>query len=344
MIKRSDKKQTNAVKPLVPSFAANPEGYKTTYQNNAINQLTRVNTKKDKPDKDAPAFQRKYSNENISILMKKAATELTPQVNQHLVYIMTRFFEQSNKEDSLEVDFTLKEYKADFGKKDSKSARKTLEKVFDDLTDLRFEYHGGNDKKKKDQPFTYLVPIPYAHYERGKAKVQFVPAFRDMLLNGTMLMYIHPLYFKLNPYREAVAQSILYEMAVNKRTNASNKSRQDHISIKSLLPKIHSLPSYEEVLSKDGAVTQKIIDPFNNALERLAKPEDGAFSDYYILDKNNKPLFDESRTDDVTYDDFINSYLFVQWKDYPEDVLKTVGDKKKAADKKSKKDMAAKQQ
>ena len=344
MIKRSDKKQTNAVKPLVPSFAANPEGYKTTYQNNAINQLTRVNTKKDKPDKDAPAFQRKYSNENISILMKKAATELTPQVNQHLVYIMTRFFEQSNKEDSLEVDFTLKEYKADFGKKDSKSARKTLEKVFDDLTDLRFEYHGGNDKKKKDQPFTYLVPIPYAHYERGKAKVQFVPAFRDMLLNGTMLMYIHPLYFKLNPYREAVAQSILYEMAVNKRTNASNKSMQDHISIKSLLPKIHSLPSYEEVLSKDGAVTQKIIDPFNNALERLAKPEDGAFSDYYILDKNNKPLFDESRTDDVTYDDFINSYLFVQWKDYPEDVLKTVGDKKKAADKKSKKDMAAKQQ
>ena len=344
MIKRSDKKQTNAVKPLVPSFAANPEGYKTTYQNNAINQLTRVNTKKDKPDKDAPAFQRKYSNENISILMKKAATELTPQVNQHLVYIMTRFFEQSNKEDSLEVDFTLKEYKADFGKKDSKSARKTLEKVFDDLTDLRFEYHGGNDKKKKDQTFTYLVPIPYAHYERGKAKVQFVPAFRDMLLNGTMLMYIHPLYFKLNPYREAVAQSILYEMAVNKRTNASNKSRQDHISIKSLLPKIHSLPSYEEVLSKDGAVTQKIIDPFNNALERLAKPEDGAFSDYYILDKNNKPLFDESRTDDVTYDDFINSYLFVQWKDYPEDVLKTVGDKKKAADKKSKKDMAAKQQ
>ena len=344
MIKRSDKKQTNAVKPLVPSFAANPEGYKTTYQNNAINQLTRVNTKKDKPDKDAPAFQRKYSNENISILMKKAATELTPQVNQHLVYIMTRFFEQSNKEDSLEVDFTLKEYKADFGKKDSKSARKTLEKVFDDLTDLRFEYHGGNDKKKKDQPFTYLVPIPYAHYERGKAKVQFVPAFRDMLLNGTMLMYIHPLYFKLNPYREAVAQSILYEMAVNKRTNASNKSRHDHISIKSLLPKIHSLPSYEEVLSKDGAVTQKIIDPFNNALERLAKPEDGAFSDYYILDKNNKPLFDESRTDDVTYDDFINSYLFVQWKDYPEDVLKTVGDKKKAADKKSKKDMAAKQQ
>lgn len=257
---------------------------------------------------------------------------------------MTRFFEQSNKEDSVEVDFTLKEYKADFGKKDSKSARKTLEKVFDDLTDLRFEYHGGNDKKKKDQPFTYLVPIPYAHYERGKAKVQFVPAFRDMLLNGTMLMYIHPLYFKLNPYREAVAQSILYEMAVNKRTNASNKSRQDHISIKSLLPKIHSLPSYEEVLSKDGAVTQKIIDPFNNALERLAKPEDGAFSDYYILDKNNKPLFDESRTDDVTYDDFINSYLFVQWKDYPEDVLKTVGDKKKAADKKSKKDMAAKQQ
>ena len=344
MIKRSDKKQTNAVKPLVPSFAANPEGYKTTYQNNAINQLTRVNTKKDKPDKDAPAFQRKYSNENISILMKKAATELTPQVNQHLVYIMTRFFEQSNKEDSLEVDFTLKEYKADFGKKDSKSARKTLEKVFDDLTDLRFEYHGGNDKKKKDQPFTYLVPIPYAHYERGKAKVQFVPAFRDMLLNGTMLMYIHPLYFKLNPYREAVAQSILYEMAVNKRTNASNKSRQDHISIKSLLPKIHSLPSYEEVLSKDGAVTQKSIDPFNNALERLAKPEDGAFSDYYILDKNNKPLFDESRTDDVTYDDFINSYLFVQRKDYPEDVLKTVGDKKKAADKKSKKDMAAKQQ
>lgn len=341
MNKNNKKEVAPALKPDLPNFAENnPEGYKTTYQNNAINQLTRVNTKKDKPDKDAPAFQRKYSNENISILMKKAATELTPQVNQHLVYIMTRFFEQSNKEDSLEVDFTLKEYKADFGKKDSKSARKTLEKVFDDLTDLRFEYHGGNDKKKKDQPFTYLVPIPYAHYERGKAKVQFVPAFRDMLLNGTMLMYIHPLYFKLNPYREAVAQSILYEMAVNKRTNASNKSRQDHISIKSLLPKIHSLPSYEEVLSKDGAVTQKIIDPFNNALERLAKPEDGAFSDYYLLDKNNKPL----DYDNLTYEDFINSYLFVQWKDYPEDVLKTVGDKKKAADKKSKRDMAAKQQ
>ena len=339
MIKRSDKKQTNAVKPLVPSFAANPEGYKTTYQNNAINQLTRVNTKKDKPDKDAPAFQRKYSNENISILMKKAVTELTPQVNQHLVYIMTRFFEQSNKEDSLEVDFTLKEYKADFGKKDSKTARKTLEKVFDDLTDLRFEYHGGNDKKKKDKPFTYLVPIPYAHYERGKAKVQFVPAFRDMLLNGTMLMYIHPLYFKLNPNQEAVAQSILYEMAVNKRTNASKKSRQDHISIKSLLPKIHSLSSYDEVMKTDKHVTHRIIDPFFKALERLAKPEDGAFSDYYLLDKNNKPL----DYDNLTYEDFINSYLFITWKDYPEDVLKTVGDKKKAADNKSKKKEAKQQ-
>lgn len=332
MIKRSDKKQTNAVKPLVPSFAANPEGYKTTYQNNAINQLTRVNTKKDKPDKDAPAFQRKYSSESISILMKKAETQLTPQENQHFIYILTKYFEQSQKEkDSLEINFTLKEYKADFGKKDSKSARRTLEKVLDSLTDIRFEYHGGKENNPKDKPFTYLNPMPYANYARGKIKIQFVPAFRDLLLSGSMLMYIHPLYFKLNPYREAVAQSILYEMALNKRTNASNKSRQDHMSIKALLSKIHSLPSYDEVMSSDKHITLRIIDPFNKALERLANHEDGAFTNYYILDKDNKPLDYEH----LTYERFINSYLYIEWKGYPEEVLQTVGKKKKAAKKKA---------
>ncbi|MCM1514470.1 MAG: hypothetical protein NC090_05775 [Anaeroplasma bactoclasticum] len=331
MNKSKNEAKHSFVKPLVPNFAENnPEGYKTTYQNKGINEAFRINTKKDTPDKDAPAFQRKYSNEAVNMLMKKIETQFTSQTVQHIVYSFTKLFEQSNHEEDTPVQFTLKEYKADFGKKDSKSAARTLRKVFNDMNDITINYTGGDPNNPYNQSFGAPHPIA-AVYKNGKATIEFIPSFRKLLLSGAMMMYIHPLYFKLNPYRETVAQSILYEMAVNKRTNASNKSRQDHMSIKSLLPKIHSLPSYDEVMNSDKHITLRIIDPFNKALERLANPEDGAFTNYYILDKDNKPLDYEH----LTYEHFINSYLYIEWKGYPEEVLQTVGEKKKAVKKKA---------
>lgn len=325
------RKNKQSLRPnYIPAYSGNPT-YGIVSQNNALNQASRLNSKRN--SKPAPFNQQEIKSEAITAMT--SASKLGVAEAQMLDYVILKYNEQPNHDGLQSVSFTLKEYKADFGKSDSKSARKRLKDTLDNLVGTSYSYSGGdpkNPKKSYNPSFGKHNLIEGYDYNHGKAVVNLTNFFHQLLITSTMPMPYHRLAFKLNPYKEGVAFSMLRELEVNKRTN-NGSGRADRMKIKTLLGRINSLPTYEEVMDTNRHVYDRIIDPFFNALERLSNEDDGAIVNYSLIAKDGKPL----DYTDLEYKDFIESTLVVEWKDYPDEQVKRWSDKKLKMKQKAKK-------
>lgn len=317
------------IKPTtLPSYSDN--SYHMIYQSTATNQISRLDSEHTPTKKDE--FNRTIIKSDAITAITKA-TKMGAQEAQMLDYVGVKFAELPDHEHASTIEITLKEYKSDFGKSDSKSARDTLKRTLDRISNTTYSYSSGDSNNPYKQSFGTQPLLGY-NYKNGKAVVTIMPFFRNLLLQQAMPMPYSPLAFKLNPRTELIAFRVLRELQVNKRINAGNKARENRIKVKTLISKIKAIPSYEEVVkSKDRHIARKIIDPLFNAMERLSNPDDGAISDYSFIGKNGKLLDYEN----LTYDNFIESTLVInEWRNYPEDKLdKWVETKKKKQKKKT---------
>lgn len=320
----------NLIPAHLPSYTGTNVKFRMIYQNNATNQIARIDSKHDPVSKDA--FNTTIKSDAITAITK--ATKMGVQESQMLDYIGVKFAEMPNHDNVSSIVVTLDEYKKDFGKKDSKSARNALKRTLDNIADTTYSYSGGDANNPYNQSFGKQPLLGY-DYKNGKAVITIMPFFHNLLINQAMPMPYSQLAFKLNPRTEAVAFMVLRELLINKRTNAGNSARENRIKMKTLLPKIKSIPSYETVMqSIDRHPTRRIIEPIFKAMERLSNPVDGAIGDYTFIDKQGNVLDYEK----LDYSTFIDSTLVINsWNDYPEDVLSKWAETKAKKKKKRKK-------
>ena len=90
------------------------------------------------------------------------------------------------------------------------------------------------------------------------------------------------------------------------------KKNEDIIAVKTLLAAAPNLPSYEEVMNTDRALSRRIIEPFERDMDAL---EDTLTWTY--CRSNNTPLTDEELSS-MSYDTFINLLIKIDWKQYPD--------------------------
>lgn len=286
------------------------ERYGTISQNNALNNIFRINDKRN--IKELPFNKKQIQTDAVTAITQ--ATHLGPAEAQMLDYINLKFNQVPNHENTAEFMFTLKEYMTDAGKKDPKSARNAIKHRLDAIASTAYSYNGGDDKSPYNQNFGAQPLLGYDYKRGGKVYVTLTSFFHDLLVNHAMPMPYPKLLFMLDPVRDAVAIYILKAIFVNKRINKASP-RGNRIKVKTLLNRIESLPSYDEVMASDRRVTDRIIDPVFKAVERLANSKDGVINRYSFIVKDGKML----NYDNLDYATFIDADLVIEeWNHYPE--------------------------
>lgn len=281
-------------------------------QNNATNQFSRINSKRN--SKKLPFNQMEITYKDVTAVFKGKSYGV--QDSQFFDFILAKHFEDSNHDNNPVVSFTLQDYMEAKGLKSKPSASKSLDKLMHKFVgNLAISYSSGNPNNPYNHSFAKVVIFPEGAYKNGVASLSFHPKINKIVTQETMAMPYHILLLQLNPRKEATAYYLFRTILENKRMNAKkHPKRMNRIKVPTLLKNCPNLPTYEEVMNGNRNIDDRIIQPFLKGVERLSE----AF-DYSFMDNEGIPVNYEKET---SYDDFIKWELVINWKKYPEDLLK----------------------
>lgn len=303
-----------AISRVVPSILPTGEREKSTFstirQGTATNALTKIkpstkrNTIIDTITGTATITQ---GNLSITIPDFTKLTGFRTSTYQLLDALTVALTETGAK--SPAVALSLEEYMKKRGLKDKKEARK---QVTDDLETLFNATISFKEKRKKgqEQDFHDIRIIDSKGIRKGIITVTFGTAFYNILLGYPIMPYPAQLW-ELNSKRNPNSFYLLRKIAEHKNMNVGKKN-EDIIAVKTLLAVAPYLPSYEEVMNTDRAISRRIIEPFERDMDAL---EDTLTWTY--CHSNNTPLTDEELSS-MSYDTFISLLIKIDWKQYPD--------------------------
>ena len=303
-----------AISRVVPSILPTGEREKSTFstirQGTATNALTKIKpSTKRNTIIDTITGTATITQGNLSITIPdftklKGFRTSTYQLLDALTVALTETGAKSPA-----VALSLEEYMKKRGLKDKKEARK---QVTDDLETLFNAKISFKEKRKKgqEQDFHDIRIIDSKGIRKGIITVTFGTAFYNILLGYPIMPYpaqLWALNSKLNPN----SFYLLRKIAEHKNMNVGKKN-EDIIAVKTLLAAAPNLPSYEEVMNTDRAISRRIIEPFERDMDAL---EDTLTWTY--CHSNNTPLTDEELSS-MSYDTFISLLIKIDWKQYPD--------------------------
>ena len=303
-----------AISRVVPSILPTGEREKSTFstirQGTATNALTKIkpstkrNTIIDTITGTATITQ---GNLSITIPDFTKLTGFRTSTYQLLDALTVALTETGAK--SPVVALSLEEYMKKRGLKDKKEARK---QVTDDLETLFNATISFKEKRKKgqEQDFHDIRIIDSKGIRKGIINVSFGTVFYNILLGYPIMPYPAQLW-ELNSKRNPNSFYLLRKIAEHKNMNVGKKN-EDIIAVKTLLAVAPNLPSYEEVMNTDRALSRRIIEPFERDMDAL---EDTLTWTY--CHSNNTPLTDEELSS-MSYDTFISLLIKIDWKQYPD--------------------------
>ena len=303
-----------AISRVVPSILPTGEREKSTFstirQGTATNALTKIkpSTKRNMIiDTITGTATITQGNLSITIPDFTKLTGFRTSTYQLLDALTVALTETGAK--SPVVALSLEEYMKKRGLKDKKEARK---QVTDDLETLFNATISFKEKRKKgqEQDFHDIRIIDSKGIRKGIITVTFGTVFYNILLGYPIMPYPAQLW-ELNSKRNPNSFYLLRKIAEHKNMNVGKKN-EDIIAVKTLLAVAPYLPSYEEVMNTDRAISRRIIEPFERDMDAL---EDTLTWTY--CHSNNTPLTDEELSS-MSYDTFISLLIKIDWKQYPD--------------------------
>lgn len=205
------------------------------------------------------------------------------------------------------------------GTKDRKSCRQQLENdlyiISNSHVKIAKEYEPKRPEEFREKQFPIYASMTDIN-KKGDFEFTFSEDF-SKLYNSYPQMNLPMLYFRLNINKNPNAAPMLRFLSVYKFMNADKKNGGDIIKVETLLSECPKIPKRDEVMLGNGNIKSRIIDPFIRDLNAL----DPVLSWAFTKDKITTLSADEIA--DLTYDQFINLYIIIYWKDYP-DMTKTI--------------------
>lgn len=285
-------------------------------QNKALILMTSLNSKKDMVEPslfDSLQKTAKFNEIKLKFLTKWGVAE-----SQLFDFVMIKFHQQNDHEHTNEITFTLSEWMNVRKLKDKKTARNNMKALATNMLSLQLEYSKNSNSKKgdkggKDKAFTFMNLFSTFVYLNGTVHIKFNDDFTRLINNGTMPMPYDELLFELDPKHEATSWYIYKELLANKHMNHPQK-RSNWMYVSTLLKYCRNLPTYDEVMSSDKAITRRIIEPFLKGLERLYTKDEKHGINYHILNDQGN-IVDYQH---LTYDSFTKCKIVIdEWYDYP---------------------------
>jgi hypothetical protein len=248
--------------------------------------------------------------------------ELEKGVNQSAAMLIDSLMIESTKtglQDTL-VKLSLDKYMTMRGLRNEKETRKQINRDFLALQRIRFKY-----KYKRGEWIEVSLYGGTKGIKNGIINFRFNQEFYNSFKAGGkgafMFMYFPPEALSINPQYNPHTYYLGRRIAEHKRENIG-KPNADIISVKTLLSACPEMPTYEQVMKGDRHVTQRIIEPFERDLNRLAP----SIRWEYIGDYPN----DTDSTKDHNKA-FFDSMIGITWDRYPDMSKLENGRKKRTA-------------
>lgn len=198
------------------------------------------------------------------------------------------------------VQLPLKEYMRMRGLKDIKETRKQVKRDIDALERVRFEYRGRGKERG-----TWLNVTLAGGTSGIKNSIIFFrfneDFYQSLRISSRFLFMFFPeealrLNDNANPYSYAFARRI----SEHKRMNVGLPGA-DTIRVKTLIDACAIFPRYEDVADGAGAVSRRMIEPFERDLNALGK----SFTWTYV------------GAPPTNYQSFVDASIHIRWHDYP---------------------------
>lgn len=326
------------VKPAkkLPPLESEKDRYSTILQGKATNALAHAAKKKFKKDELSQVvsteengitiFLRSDNNLIISVNTKKVLDILTIKLTEQIPYGKKATSDDLAR--NREVELSVSDYMRICDIKDRKEASKQLTQAIQTLFDVNLEWienrlHVPKGKKKAVyEPYHwqarileavgrnfYLKPV-----QNGKVVVQFTYNITEYLSQAYPMQFPQNL-FVINSHKHRNSYYLGRKLAEHHNMN-SGKGNENRVSVMSLINACPSLPSYEDVMERDGAIKKRIIDPFERDLMAL-KNEYNVLSEWHYCNNNGTSLTDEQieRYDYNTWAKWLVEFELI---DYPD--------------------------
>ena len=207
------------------------------------------------------------------------------------------------------VALLLEEYMEKRGLKDKKEARKQAAADLEILFNAKISFKEKR-KKGKEPDFHDIRIIDSKGIKNGIITVSFGTTFYNILLGYPVMPYPVQLW-TLNSKHNPNSFYLLRKIAEHKNMNVGKKN-EDIIAVKTLLSIAPDIPTYEEVMATDRALTRRIMDTFERDMDALEETLTWTY-----CHSNNTPLTDEELKT-LDYNTFIDLLIRTNWKNYPD--------------------------
>ena len=331
----SGEQQADFIAPAInPSQEQAPikDGFYLLAQSHSSNKLSKKLTER----MADPAQFDLYGNGSITEkdfrLFIKGYAELVSGVKQSAAMLLDSLMitaTENGLQDTL-VKLPLRQYMDMRELSDEKEIRKQIKSDIDALERISFEYKGIG-KQRGAWLKVSIAGGTVGQIKNGDIIFRFNQDFFDSFKVGVGNRYLY-MYFprealqgniRANPWKYWLARKI----SEHKRMNIG-KPNEDIISVQTLIDACPNFPTYEEVMSGNRGVTQRIIEPFERDLDALSPTLSWEYQD---LSENPK-----------NYQEFVSANVVTRWSAYPDTPRIESGKKKRAkrhqADKRQKKE------
>ena len=287
-------------------------GYGKPYyirQGTVSNELTKIKAKKQNTVIDYLGTATITSGD-FQLVMPEFTNQKAPKATtcQLLDALTVKLTEAGAK--SPTVVLPLEEYMRLRQMKNRKEAR---QQVVDGLESLFCERLSGIEKRGKEQEkaFFDMHIIDFKGIDKkGNITVIFGTAYFN-LLKTYPVMYYPPQLWLLNSKRNPNSYYLLRKITELKNMNVGKKN-EDIIAVKTLLANTPDIPSYEEVMSGNRNIQDRIISPFERDMDALADT-----LSWEYCHSNGEPL-NQDELDNMNYDTFISLMVKTSWTYYPD--------------------------
>lgn len=206
------------------------------------------------------------------------------------------------------VVLPLSEYMKRRGLKGRKEAKAQAKADMEILSGAKFSWEEKRGGKTESYKFINLADSGEVR-RNGDIVFTYGLSFYNILLGYTVMPYPAQLQ-RLNSHTNPNSYYLLRKIAELKNINVGHDN-EDIISVKTLLDNAPFIPSYDEVMSSNRNLADRIVKPFERDMNAL----DDTLTWYYCYSKGKT---DDRIEETPDYSDFITYYVKIIWRDYPD--------------------------
>lgn len=318
---------------ITPDTELQDSQYSKILQSKATNQLTKTSSKKGatidpiagyatlNTSGDITVFLNNYKELKLDTPTHKLLDALTIVFTQNVTD--KKHLNESDLDQQRTITLSIDDYMSLCGLKDKKEAKKQLKKATDTLFNIALEWEEtikyvleGKRRAKTEQVHIRLrVCDKLAEFKRGGNLVfSFSYDLAKYLAKTTGYIMPYPnklftLSAKYNPNSYYMGRRIVEHHNMNIAKNNATT-----IAVKTLLDATPELPSYEDVMSGNKNIYDRIIAPFERDLTALV--DAGVLESWEYCNSKKAPLTQDQRNG-LSYEIFSELYISFKLADYP---------------------------